>query len=233
MRRGNELKGHRKVYIEINHKSGVYTPLKWYVYTEMLTKKQLKVIDAFRKNLKEKLTAEQIKQITGIKSNNFLYKALSNCLQEGVLTTQSVGRSLLYTLEINHTSSSYLGMIGFELYNLPIKILKEIETEVSKKTSFFTAVVFGSYAKGKPKKESDLDIALIVQDKREIPIVEPVLESIKRREILSIHPYVFSASDFTKMLEVDEENLGKQIVSYHIVFYNPDLFYNLIKPWIH
>ena len=198
----------------------------------MLTKKQLKIIDAFRKNIEDKLTAEQIRVITGIKSNNFLYKALSNCMHEGIITTQTIGKSLLYNLEINHKSASYLGMLVSELYSVPLKILDDIEKEVSKKISFFTAVVFGSYASGKQKKDSDFDVVIIVQDKKSVHIVEPVLQSIKRREVLQIHPYVFSASDFIEMLKADEENLGKQIIKNHLVFYNSDLFYNIIKPWI-
>ena len=148
----------------------------------MLTKKQLKIIDAFRKNIEDKLTAEQIRVITGIKSNNFLYKALSNCMHEGIITTQTIGKSLLYNLEINHKSASYLGMLVSELYSVPLKILDDIEKEVSKKISFFTAVVFGSYASGKQKKDSDFDVVIIVQDKKSVHIVEPVLQSIKRRE---------------------------------------------------
>ncbi len=199
----------------------------------MLTKKQLKVIDAFRKNLGEKLTAEQIKNITKIKSNNFLYKALSNAMHEGIIKTQTIGKSLLYNLEINHKSASYLGLLGSELYALPLEILDEIEKEISKKTVFFTALVFGSYAQGTQKKGSDIDMVLIIKDKKDVSFVSPVLESIKRKEIKPIHYHVFIASDFTKMLNSDEENLGKQIIKNHLVFYNPDLFYNLIKRWIH
>ncbi|MEK6840656.1 MAG: nucleotidyltransferase domain-containing protein [Nanoarchaeota archaeon] len=198
----------------------------------MLTKKQLKIIDAFRKNLGMRLTAEQLRAITGIKSNNFLYKALGNAMHEGIIKTQTIGKSLLYNLEINHKSASYLGILGSELYALPQEILDKIEKQVTKKTIFFTATVFGSYAGGKQKKDSDFDIAFVVKEKKDIDVITPILESIKRKEILSIHFYVFTASDFIKMLKADEENLGKQIVKNHLTFYNPHLFYNLIKPWI-
>ena len=199
----------------------------------MLTKKQLKIIDAFRKNLGGKLTAEQLRNIAKIKSNNFLYRALSNAMHEGVITTQAIGKSLLYHLEINHKSASYLGVLGSELYTPPLEILYEIEKEITKKTVFFTALVFGSYANRTQKKGSDLDIAVIVKEKKEAQLVVAILESIKRKEIISIDPHVFTMFDFTKMLNADEENLGKQIVKNHLVFYNPDLFYNIIKPWIH
>lgn len=199
---------------------------------EMLTEKQLKVVDIFRKNLGEPLTFNQIKKEAKITSNNFLHKTLSNCMYEGILTTKQVGRSLLYSLEINPASVLYLGSLGKELYNLPSKTLNIITREISKKTEFYSAVVFGSYAQNKQAKGSDLDIAIIVPEKKDIRRIEPILESIKRKEILKMDTFVFSKEEFTEMLSTEKENVGKQIFKNHLVFYNPASFYYLIKPWI-
>jgi len=198
----------------------------------MLTKKQLKVIDVFRKNLGKKLTAEQIKQESGINSNNFLYKALSNCMAESIVTTQQVGKSLLYQLEINSKSASYLGLLASELHNLPQKTLREIEEKVSKRVPSFIGVVFGSYAKGKQKKDSDLDINIIVQDKEMVNEATIAIKKVKLYSLIPIHTNIFTADEFVEMLKIDEENVGKEIVRNHLVFYNATSFYMLIKPWI-
>lgn len=199
----------------------------------MLTKKQLEIIDIFRKNLGKKMTFEQLKREAKIKSHSLLQRALGKSLKEGVLTTEPVGKSLLYSLEINPVTARYLGSIGKELYNLPISLLDDIVAEISKKTTFFIGVVFGSYAQNKQIKGSDLDIAIIVADKKTIKLIEPLLESIKRKELKKLDTHIFSQREFTDMLSIEKENVGKQILINHLVFYNSDSFYQTIKPWIH
>ena len=120
----------------------------------MLTKKQLKVIDAFRNHIGTKLTAEQIKQIANINLNKFLYKALSNCMYEGIMRNEQVGRSFLYHLEINNKSALYLGLLATEFHNLPNDILSYIEMELYKKIPTFIGLVFGSYARKDYNKDS-------------------------------------------------------------------------------
>ncbi|MEK6918365.1 MAG: nucleotidyltransferase domain-containing protein [Nanoarchaeota archaeon] len=198
----------------------------------MLTKKQLKVIDVFRKNLGKKLTAKQIKESAKINSNKFLYRALSNCMHEEIMTTEQVGKSLLYRLEINNRSASYLGLVTYEIYDLPNPLLNTIEQEVGKKISSFIGIVFGSYAKGTQRKDSDLDIAILVENKKEVSTAKAVMESIKLRELLPVHYQVFSNDEFTKMLKHELENVGKEIARNQLIFYNPASFYSLIKPWI-
>lgn len=208
----------------MNHFSGL-------VENKMLTAKQLNVLDVFRRNLGKKLTAKQIKEESKINSNKFLYKALDNCKSEGLIISERVGKSLLYSLELNSRSSSYLGFIAYELYNIPKPVLLNIEREFGNKLYSFVGLVFGSYAKGKQRKDSDIDIAILVE-KKEVAKAKAIMESIKLKEMISIHSYVFSYEEFIEMLKHDMENVGKEILRHHLVFYNPSVFYTLIRPWI-
>jgi predicted nucleotidyltransferase len=198
----------------------------------MLTQKQLKVLDTFRKNYGKKLTFNEIKTQSGIKSNSFVQRTLSNCMHEGIVETESIGKGMLvYKLKINNVSLSYFQLINFELYNLPINILYKIQEAISETTYAYSLVVFGSYAKNKQNKDSDLDIAIIVENKESIKEIKANIESIKLEEFTKIDYEVFTKEEFKEMLDSKKENVGKEIARHNIIFNNPKLFYKIIEKW--
>ncbi|MBU2633638.1 MAG: nucleotidyltransferase domain-containing protein [Nanoarchaeota archaeon] len=199
----------------------------------MLTKKQLLILDVFRKNLGKKIMFNQIKRETKIKSNSFLQRTIMEFKEESIINSEKVGRSILYWLNLNNKTFSYFSIINLDIYKLPEKILVRIINEISKKTLFFIVVVFGSYAKQIHKKDSDLDIALIVDNSKDVKKIMPVIETIKRREIIKIDCYIFTVEEFKEMLNSEKENVGKEILRNHIAFYNINSFYRLVEKWIH
>lgn len=198
----------------------------------MLTSKQLAILEVFRKNLGKKLTFNNIKKEARINSNDFIQRTLSNCMSEGLVKTESIGRNMLYHLELSSGTLAYFSMIPFIIYKLPEDILDEIQQEISKETSFFSLVIFGSYAKKQENKNSDLDIAIILEDTKKNSQIEARIESLKRKSILQLDIHLISVKDFKEMLNSEKENLGKEIARNHIVYLNPPIFYNQIEKWI-
>lgn len=198
----------------------------------MLTEKQLKILDIFRKNFNKKLTFNEIKSQSKINSNSFIQRTLSNCMYEGIIETECLGKGmLLYKLKINNLSLSYFQLIAFELYSLPKNVLYKIQNEISELTSAYSLVIFGSYAKAKQSKNSDLDVAVIIEDKKIFSEVKAKIESIKMEELLKIDCEIFTTREFKEMLESKKENVGKEIARNNLVFYNPPLFYKTIEKW--
>ena len=198
----------------------------------MLTTKQLAILEVFRKNLGKKLTFNQIKKEARINSNDFIQRTLSNCMAEEMLTTECIGRSIIYHLELTPRTLAYFSLIPFAIYHLPENILDEIQQEVSKETSFFSLVIFGSYAKKQESKNSDMDIAIILEDEKKIAQIEARTDSLKRKSIYPLDIHLISIEDFEEMLNSEKENLGKEIARNHLVYSNPGIFYKLIKKWI-
>lgn len=198
----------------------------------MITEKQLKIMEVFRKNIGKKIMFKEIKKQSRIKSNSFLQKALIKFKKEGIIESEKIGKSILYSIQLNNRTMAYFSVIASELYELPEKLLNSIIRTVSKKTAFFSLVIFGSYAKKENRKGSDLDMAIIVEENRIIKEIMPLIESIKRKEIIPIDCQIFSVREFIEMLNSEKENVGKEIVRNHIVFYNPYSFYSLIEKWI-
>ena len=198
----------------------------------MLTKKQLKVLDIFRINFEKKLTFSEIKNQSEQNSNSFMQRTLSNCINEDLIEIEAVGQGmLLYKLKINNVTLSYLRLILTELYDIPENILYKFQKEITELTTAYSLVIFGSYAKNKQNKDSDLDMVIIVEDKKLIPEIRARIEAVKLGEFTNIDYDVFTTNDFKKMLESKEENVGKEIVRHNLIFNNSQLFYKLAKKW--
>lgn len=200
----------------------------------MLTDKQLKIFEPLTKNILKEYSIKEIKKFSREKSNNALSLALKKFKEENLIKERRVGRSLLYTLNIdNELAFNYAQAINFKILpKIVIRALERVKEEVDKHTSFFSVMVFGSYATGKQTKESDLDIAVFIEEESKRKIIESALKSSELKTPLHIHGYVIPKDEFLEMLKVDEENLGKEIARKHLIIHNPSIFYSILKKGI-
>ena len=80
--------------------------------------------------------------------------------------------------------------------------------------NFSGAWLFGSYAKGNQHKDSDIDIAIVLNDNSPIPFeTEVKLMTCRKGEETLIEPHVFSKSDFDQSLPLVDQivNFGVPI----------------------
>lgn len=200
----------------------------------MLTKTQLKILGAFRKNIFEKLDFKKIKSLSRQKSNSVIQAALLAFKGFDIIRAEKAGKSLFYSLNLeNSVALSYLALLGgLEMQSnklLPFDVLKKIQRSLQKHTPLFVLFVFGSYAKKTPRQESDLDVAVIVEDKAVATEVIPELATIQRRELLEIDYHVFTVGEFLEMLFDENENLGKQIYRASMICYGAPQYYALLS----
>jgi len=199
----------------------------------MLTKQQLNILGVFAKGLFDSLTFKQIKEQSGQKSNNVVQIAIKNFKEQDLLRTELTGDVTAYYLNLdNNLTLSYLNLIndtGICKRKFPKDILAEIQKRISKQTNFFILIVFGSYAKNKVTDKSDLDIAVIIESEDIKKEIIPLLETVKRREIKPIDYHAFTRAEFSEMLKVDYENIGKQIYKESLVYYGFIEYCNLIR----
>ena len=111
----------------------------------MLTESQLRIFEPLTKNMLKEYSIKEIKEYCGEKSNNALSLALKKFKDEDLVKERRVGRSLLYTLNIdNDLVFNYITLINTK--KLPKSVLRAIERikeDVEKHTSFFSIVIFG------------------------------------------------------------------------------------------
>ncbi len=95
-------------------------------------------------------------------------------------------------------------------------------------TSFYSLLVFGSYAKGKESKNSDLDLLLIIPR-----FVNPEeFNSVLSRSYTKIkkHAIIVKESDFLEMLARPLElNVGNETIKNHVILYGAEQYYASLK----
>lgn len=199
----------------------------------MLTKKQFEILGVFHGRPFSKLTFKEIKRSSQQKSNNAVQVALKKFEDEDLLITESVGNVNRYSLNFkNNLVLSYLNLINeFKVLksNLPLETIRTIGDKILEQTVFFVYGVFGSFAKNLARKDSDIDIFILVKESDMKSDIGPVIETINRREIREIDYQIISLSEFEKMLASKQENLGKQIYRENIICYGYIEYLNLIK----
>jgi predicted nucleotidyltransferase len=200
----------------------------------MMTKKQLKIFEVFAKKPFAEYTRKQAKKESREKSNNALALAINLLKKEEVLNEKRVGKSGLLTLNLeNDLTFNYLALCNNNRISQNVKLtLESLKKEVSEETPFYSIAIFGSYAFGEQKKDSDLDVAVFIDGEEKRKQIEALANSAKLKSVLEMDIHVIPRAEMIEMLANKEENLGKQIARKHLAVYNHRIFYEIIKEGI-
>ena len=196
----------------------------------MLTKKQLKVLEPMAKNLHNEYSYKELKALSKTKSDNGFQIAMNRFKEEDLVTERRIGTSLL--LKANLSSEllySYLTIINSgKLPKNAFDIIQRLKQEIEKYTLFHSIIVFGSYADNTQTRQSDLDIAIFLPDKKKENEVKIAVNTVKKRSLIEIDCHIMAYKEFLKMLEAGYANLGKLIVTKNLPMVNVGIFYKLL-----
>ena len=200
----------------------------------MLTKKQIELFRIFTKNPFREYSFREFRELSHVKSVSLIQNSIKAFTKEDLIKEKKIGTSNLYSL--NHDNKlvySYLDILAKESFEKNVKYsISLLQEELEKHTSFYSLAIFGSFAIGEQKKDSDLDLAVFIENEDKRKIIEASIKSIELKSFLKIDGHVITKSEFLEMLKVDYENLGKQIARKHLIIHNPLIFYSLLKEGI-
>ncbi|MDD4353431.1 MAG: nucleotidyltransferase domain-containing protein [Candidatus Nanoarchaeia archaeon] len=200
----------------------------------MLTDKQFKIFEIFAKKPFAEHERKGIKKESKEKSNNALTLAINLLKKEEVINEKKIGKSGILTLNLNNDLTFYyLALCNNKKINQGMKIsIKRIQDELSDFNPFYSIVIFGSYALNEQKKDSDLDIAIFIDEEEKIKQFIALINNAKLKSLIKLDVHVIAKNEMIEMLTNNEENLGKQIAKKHLAVYNHKIFYEIIKEGI-
>lgn len=207
----------------MNQKSGI-----------MITDKQLTIFTSFAKYPFINKTRQEVKKESKEKSNNSLDLAIKKFKEENIITEKKIGKTSIYELNLNEEKVfQYISLANYKRINPLVKqATKYVSEEINKITPFFSIVIFGSYSINEETKNSDLDIAIIIDNKIKIKEIKRQIHNAKLKSIIDIDEHIITRKEFLEMLTNEDENLGKQIAKKHAAMYNQRIFYDIIKEGI-
>ncbi|MBN2347687.1 MAG: nucleotidyltransferase domain-containing protein [Bacteroidales bacterium] len=98
-------------------------------------------------------------------------------------------------------------MVKKSILDTAVQYLKKIPKDMDIKKAY----LFGSYAKGIEKEDSDIDIALVIGNMTDFFATQRQLMRIRRKVDLRIEPHPIGESDFTSLnpfaLEIQESGI--------------------------
>ena len=196
----------------------------------MITATQLKLFEIFAKMPFAQITRKEIKLYSKQKSNNALALTINLLKQEEVIIEEKIGKSGLLSLNLeNDLTYHYIALCNHtRLAHLAMLSLKHLTHEISQYTHFYAIVVFGSYSIGEQKKDSDLDVAVFIEQESQRKEIKAIANSAQLKSILEMDVHIITKNEMIEMLTNKDENLGKQIARKHMAIYNQRIFYDII-----
>ena len=153
--------------------------------------------------------------------------AIKRLEDKKIIAVKEIGHSKIVTL--NNVPSKELFFAEYErqeeiLKNKDILILlKTIRNNL--KTKMFSLLLFGSFAKKTQNKTSDIDIALICENKE----IEKDAEFIIKTLPLKIHLIFLTEDEFKKSIDTKKFNVAHEIMKNNIILYGIENYYGLIN----
>lgn len=196
---------------------------------KVLTEKQLKILDLFKKDVFEEYTIREVSKLLKA-SYTWTFNVIKNLNRMNILNINKKGKANICSINFNNSLTiTYLSLLD-EVYSstkkLPWKNINKLLNSID--TPYFTFIIAGSYAEQKQTEKSDLDIVIIVDNNTSTKHIESTL-SEGELMIPTVHLYTFTKSQFIEMLISKESNYGKLIFKKHLIMCGAYNYYLIIK----
>jgi len=196
-----------------------------------MTKTQEQILMWLVKNPQEKATIRGIARKLG-KSYALVYNNLLELERKEIIIKQPVPPAQIISLN-EHAPLELFVDIEFKIKDNFLQkhswaklMLKDVLRNIS--TPFFILMVFGSYAKGSQDEKSDLDLLMVVNEKKEIKDAEKAMQNIYTKVKKSIH--AVDLGNFREMLQNPGKlSIGNEAKKHHILLYGIEEYHQIIK----
>lgn len=198
---------------------------------KMPTRTQEQIMAFLMGNPEEELAIRGIAKRLG-KSYTLIYNNIADLEKKGIIKKQDIPPAQIVTLN-RFAPAEVLIDTEFRrkrefLQKHPWIMVMLEDILAAAKNHFFILLVFGSYAKGTQTPKSDIDLLVIVQNKKDIKEIEDAMYKTYTKIKKGLN--FADINDFRGMIRnTDELNIGNEARKYHIILYGIEEYYQMIK----
>ena len=196
----------------------------------MISNEKIRLLEVWRKNPFKELSVSEIMKESKKETKTWVFNSLKLLVNNNLLKSTRKANLDIYNLNLeNPLSLQFLQYLEAQnnLNFSQLKIISEVIEKIPIKN--YSIMVFGSYAENKQTKNSDLDICILIDNKEVEKKIKPYINETKLNHSIKIDEHYIIFEDFAKMLLREEENLAKQIFIKRRLFYNSEIYYQLLK----
>lgn len=196
-----------------------------------MLKREYEVIRVFVERPWSKFTFREVKELSGKTSEGYVYGSLKKSVKEGVLAVERAGNVVLYRLNLPSVKAqAYAGFIAeyiaWSRGRLPLRDLERIASRIP--TAYYSLLVTGSYAKNTQKEGSDIDVAVVCDDRQEPKKIYAELWHECEMNIPQVHLQAFRKSEFLAMLLDAKPNFGRETAKNNLILSGGKEYYAII-----
>jgi len=183
----------------------------------------LYVLGPFTRNYSLQLHASEIARLLHLPQKTCA-RYLDNAAKINLLQFVRVGRNKYFSLDLSHSATfsllvmmeSYKELSFYRRYPIVASILQELSKEHS-------VILFGSYAKGLAKHDSDVDLVIIGKKSAKF-------NSLAAKYPLEVNIHYVTAALLEKRLK-EGQALAKEIMKDHILFGEKEKIIKMFKDY--
>lgn len=188
-----------------------------------------------RHPLKSK-SLHQIAVSTGL-SYVTVHKIIPRLIKRKLVKHEKKGKANLISIDLERgalekLSSAILSEKSRLTKKYPKLAILAREIEEALVGEFYILLLFGSYAKEKPKKESDIDFLFIIPNRKDIEIYkEKINKALKLFPTVKKDFNIVSTRDFMDMLN-QRYSVGREAFQHGLVLFGTEPYYAMVESYV-
>lgn len=195
----------------------------------LFTKTETLILELLVSKPTRKFTIREISRLIK-KDLKIVHTSIQRLLQKKCLLKDEQ-QHLHLNYHANIQDWAYIENLRKEKFFQQYPIIKIAAADFLKKTknSFFVLLVFGSYAEGNHRKDSDVDLLAILPEEDKNNSLERQLNAIFSLSPPKLHLQVISQISFREMMaKRDEANIINESLNKHIIIFGAEAYYKLL-----
>ena len=161
----------------------------------------------------------------------YVYESTNKLERKQLISIKKIGKSNLCQLKFDNPDElAFASMENTKRFlslhpsinNLTHQLKENLANEL------YILLLFGSFAKGKATKNSDIDLFFIIKNKKNLEPFRKKVNSIIDKLSYKIEFEVSTIDWFYEMLG-DKTTVGREIFKTNLVLHNPEAYFHLVK----
>ena len=174
-----------------------------------------------------------IKKISSLIDTSYAltYDSVRSLQKKEIIKAEKMGNVLACNLNLSANpqllavsslilSENFLNKVSFGF------VIDEIRGKLS--DSIYILALFGSYAKGRATKKSDVDLLFIVQNKLDIDKIKKRIQSVLSETNMKIEFEVITSEWLIKMFE-EKQTVGREVLNASIILHGSEQYYTMVN----